>query len=54
MPQVRFLEDPQQFRGAATLARIDAQIGRATALAARVAALDHEVLLRHELSLERP
>jgi hypothetical protein len=42
--QVRFLEDPQQFRGASTLARIDEQISRATALANRIAALDHEVI----------
>jgi hypothetical protein len=40
---VRFLEDPQQFRGPSTLARIDRQISSATALAARIAALDHEV-----------
>lgn len=41
--QVRFLEDPQQYRGGATLARIDSQIARATTLATRIASLDHEV-----------
>ena len=40
---MRFLEDPQQFRGPSTLARIDRQISSATALASRIAALDHEV-----------
>lgn len=44
--QVRFLEDPQQFRGAGTLARIDQQIARATAFANRIATLDHEVPAR--------
>ena len=41
---VRFLEDPQRFRGAATLAALDAQIAKARDLAARVAAADHEVM----------
>lgn len=41
--QVRFLEDPQQYRGGATLARIDSQIARATTLATRIASLDREV-----------
>lgn len=49
--QVRFLEDPQQFRGAGTLARIDAQISRATALADRIASLDHEVIAAQRQSI---
>lgn len=40
---VRFLEDPQQFRSAATVARLDAHIAAATALGERVAATCAEV-----------